>query len=69
MFIPKEFVIGEVYLPPILVAGILGFLLAWVVTWLSNRFRWSRFFYYPPLIFIALTVIFTVLIGYTFIPF
>ena len=67
--IPKEFAISGVYLPPILIAGILGFLLAWGVAILFNRYRLSRFFYYPPLIFVAMVVIFTVLIGCFVIPF
>jgi Protein of unknown function (DUF1656) len=67
--IPKEFAIEGVYLPPLLVAGILGLFLAWGVAMLLNRYRLSHFFYYPPLIFLALTVIFTLLIGVFIIPF
>ena len=67
--IPKEFAIGGVYLPPLLIAGILGLFLAWGVSLLLNRYRLSRFFFYPPLVFLALTVIFTVLIGVFIIPF
>lgn len=67
--IPKEFAIGGVYMPPMLIAGVLGFLLAWMVSILLNRFRWSRFFFYPPMIFISMAIIFTVLIGFFIIPF
>ena len=28
--IPSEFAIGEVYFPPLLIASLLGFLLAWL---------------------------------------
>jgi hypothetical protein len=67
-FIPKEFVIGGVYFPPLLIAGILGVLAAMLTAMLLNRYRLSRFFYYPPLIFVALAVIYTVLIGTFLIP-
>ena len=64
--IPHEFAIGEVYMPPLLVASLLGLLAAMVTAHLLNRYRLSRFFFYPPLVFLALMIIYTVLIG-TFI--
>lgn len=64
--IPHEFVIGEVYMPPLLVAAFLGLVAAFVTAHLLNRYRLSRYFFYPPLVFIALTVIYTIFIG-TFI--
>ena len=64
--IPHEFAIGEVFMPPLLVAGFLGLLAAVVTVHLLNRYRLSRFFFYPPLVFLALMIIYTVLIG-TFI--
>jgi hypothetical protein len=30
---------------------------------LLNRYRLTRYFFYPPLVFIALTIIYTVFIG------
>ena len=63
MPIPHEFAIGEVYVPPLLVAGFLGLLAAMVTARLLNRYRLSRYFFYPPLVFIAFTIIYTVLIG------
>jgi LytS/YehU family sensor histidine kinase len=66
--IPHEFTIGGVYLPPLLIASILGALAAWLSVMLLNRYRLSRFLYYPPLIFVALVVIYTVLIGTFVIP-
>ena len=53
-------------MPPLLVAGILGVIAAVVTAQLLNRYRLSRYFYYPPLVLIALMVIYTVIIG-TFI--
>ena len=60
---PHEFAIGEVFMPPLLVAGFLGLLAAIATARLLNRYRLSRYFFYPPLVFIALTIIYTVLIG------
>jgi hypothetical protein len=57
---------GEVFMPPLLVASLLGLLAAVVTAHLLNRYRLSRFFFYPPLVFLALMIIYTVLIG-TFI--
>ena len=64
--IPHEFAIGEVYLPPLLVAAFLGLIAAILTAHLLNRYRLTRYFFYPPLVFIALTIIYTVFIG-TFI--
>jgi hypothetical protein len=66
--IPSEFVIGGVYFPPMLVAGLLGTAAAWLSAVLLNRFRLSRFFAYPPLVFLALAAIYTIAIGTFVIP-
>ena len=67
-FIPTEFVIGGVYFPPLLIVGFLGVVAAWLTTQLLNRYRLSRFFAYPPLVFLAMAVIYTVIIGTFLIP-
>ena len=67
-YIPKEFAIGGVYFPPLLIAGFFGVLAAALTAMLLNRYRLSRFFYNPPLIFVALAVIYTGLIGTFIIP-
>jgi hypothetical protein len=67
-FIPKEFALGEVYLPPLLIAAFLGAAAAALTAVTMNRYRLSRFFYYPPLVFAALTVIYTGIIGTFIIP-
>jgi hypothetical protein len=67
--IPKELTISGVYFPPLLIAATLGALLAVGTALLLNRYRLSRYFFYPPLVFIALTAIYTVLIGAVLIPF
>jgi hypothetical protein len=66
--IPKEFTIGGIYFPPLLIAGILGVVAAILTAMLLNRFRLSRFFFYPPLVFVALAIIYTVMIGTFIIP-
>jgi len=67
--VPSEFAIADVYLPPLLVAAALGLLASLATARLLNRFRLSRYFFYPPLVFLALMVIYTVLIGGLLIPF
>ena len=66
--IPSELAIGDVYLPPMLIATLLGMVLAWLTAHLLNRYRLSRFLFYPPLVLLALVVIYTVLIGTFVIP-
>ncbi len=67
-YIPKEFAIGGIYFPPLLIASILGVVAAVLTASLLNRYRLSRFIYYPPLIFLALAVIYTGLIGTFIVP-
>ncbi len=67
-YLPHEFAIGGVYFPPLLLASILGVLLAVLTALLLNRYRLSRFFYYPPLVFLGLAIIYTGLIGTFLIP-
>jgi len=64
--IPHEFAIGGVYLPPLLIAAILGVLGSIVSARLLNRYRLSRHFFYPPVVMLAMMAVYTVLIG-TFI--
>jgi hypothetical protein len=66
--VPSEFAIGEVYFPPLLIAALIGLLAAWLTARLLNRYRLSRFFFYPPLVLLALAVIYTVIIGTFVIP-
>jgi hypothetical protein len=65
-YIPHEFSIGEVYMPPLLVAAFLGLIAAILTARLLNRYRLTRYFFYPPLVFLALVAIYTTIIG-TFI--
>ncbi len=65
---PHEFAIGGVFMPPLLVAGFFGVLAAALTAMLLNRYRLSRYFFYPPLVFVALAIIYAVLIGTLIIP-
>lgn len=67
--VPSEFAIADVYFPPLLVAAILGLMASLATARLLNRFRLSRYFFYPPLVFLGLMVIYTMLIGVLLIPF
>jgi hypothetical protein len=67
-YIPKEFAIGGVYFPPLLIAGFFGVLAAALTAMLLNRYRLSRYIYNPPLVFLALSIIYTGLIGNFIIP-
>ena len=65
--VPSELAIGGVYMPPMLIAGLLGMLAVVLTARLLNRYRLSRYFFYPPLVFVALAIIYTGLIGTFFI--
>jgi hypothetical protein len=65
---PHELRVGEVFFPPMLLNAALGLVAAAITARLSNRFRVSRYFYYPPLVLIALTVIYTGLFSVFLIP-
>ncbi len=66
---PHEFAIGGVYVPPLLVASVLGTIAAAVTARLLNRVRLSRYFFYPPAVFLALMIIYTLLFDTLLIPF
>lgn len=61
--IPHEFSIGGVYLQPLFIAAIVGVAMALWTTRLLNRHRLSQYFFYPPLVSLALMVIYTLFIG------
>ncbi|MFV0436895.1 MAG: DUF1656 domain-containing protein [Desulfopila sp.] len=67
MLIPKELDIQGVYLSPLLLVLILAFMAAMVTAQISNRLRWTRFLVFPQVVFVALIVIYTVVIGTFFI--
>lgn len=60
---PHEFAIGGVYFPPLLIASALGVGAALLTAKLLDHKRWSRHFFYSPLVLLSIMVIYTVLIG------
>lgn len=67
-FIPREVSIYGVYFSPYLLAAILGVALAALTVLLLNRYRLSRFFYFPPIIFLSMAVMYTLLVGTFLVP-
>lgn len=66
--VPHEFAIGGVYFPPLLLAATLGVLATVLTARLLNRYRLSRHLFYPPLVFLSIIVIYTVLLGTFVVP-
>ena len=64
--VPHEIAIGGVYMPPLLVASALGVVAALATTRLLTRYRLANRFFYPPLVLLALIIIYSIFIG-TFI--
>jgi hypothetical protein len=60
--IPHEIAIGGIYMPPLFVAALMGIVLAIIVARILNKYRLSKYFFYPPLVFVAMVVMFTVLV-------
>ncbi len=63
---PHEIAIAGVYLPPMLVAAFLGIITTALSVRLISHYRLSNYFAFPSVVFLALTVIYTVFFG-TFI--
>ena len=61
--IPSEMSVDGVYLPPALLVALLGLIAATVVAKMLNRTRLSRFFWHPPLAFLAMWLLLSALIG------
>jgi hypothetical protein len=66
--IPHELYAGDIFFPPLLLDAALGLIAAALTARLLNRFRVSRYFYYPSLVLIALAVIYTGLFSIFVIP-
>ncbi len=67
-YVPSELAVGGVFFPPLLIAAVLGVAAAVLTALLLNRYRLSRYFFHPPLVFLALAVIYTGLLGTFVIP-
>ena len=62
--IPSEFTLGGVYLPPLLPLGLLALAVTLLTARWLDRMRLSRHFFYPPLVFLCLIVIYMRLVSY-----
>ncbi|MBK1643860.1 DUF1656 domain-containing protein [Thiocapsa imhoffii] len=65
---PIELSLYGVYYPPWLLAAAIGLALAMTLTALGNLTGLSRWIWHPPLFFIALVVVCTILISVTLVP-
>ena len=61
--IPAEVAFGGVYFPPLFFVIIMGVISAYGVTVVLNRTGVSKYFWHPPLAFMALILLMTALIG------
>jgi hypothetical protein len=66
--VPSEFSFGGIFLPPLLVAALLALVATWLTAVALNRYRLSRYFFYPPFVYFALLVIYTVITGTLIVP-
>ena len=62
--IPSELAIADVYFPPLLFVVLLAIVLTMVTAGLLNKYRLSRYFFFPPAVFVSLVVIYSGMIGY-----
>lgn len=58
----REISLGGIYFQPLLIIATVGLILTYCLACWLNRRRWSRFVFYPPGVFVALMLIFTILI-------
>jgi hypothetical protein len=63
-----EIAVGEFLLPWGMVISALGFLAAWLVVFVLEQFRLTRFLWNLPLFFIALTVLLGSVFGILLAP-
>jgi hypothetical protein len=60
--IPHELSISGIYMPPLFVAALIGIVMAIIAAKLLNKYRLSKYLFYPPLVFVSMVVIFTVFV-------
>ena len=64
--VPHEVSIGGVFMPPMLIASLFAAVALVMTAKLLNHYRISKHLFYPPLVLLALMVIYTVLIDVLF---
>ena len=65
---PHDLVIGDVYMPPLLAAGIVAMIAASLTGKLMRNTGVMAMFANPALVFFSLTVVYTVVLGSTLFP-
>ncbi len=66
---PHELSIGDVYFSPLLLVALLAFLAALFTVMALNKLKLSRYLYAPSYVFIAIMVLYMVLIDTFWIKF
>jgi len=59
---PHELAFGDVYFSPLLLVIILAFIATSITTVLLNKFKISRYFIFPSLSFLAMMMLYIVMI-------
>ena len=66
---PHELSVGDVYYSPLLLVAFLAFLAALVTVMVLNKLKLTRYLYAPSYVFIAILVLYMVLIDTFWIKF
>jgi hypothetical protein len=66
---PHELIVADVYLSPIVIVTLISFILAIITTMMLNRLKISRYFFAPSYTFIAIMVLYILLIDRYWIKF
>jgi len=64
--IPVEISYGGIYIPPLFFVVLFGVISAYFITAILNRTGLSRYFWHPPLVFVALVLLMSSLIDLIF---
>jgi len=65
--VPVEISFSGIYFPPIFFVIVFGVIGAYVITSVLNRTRLSKYFWHPPLAFLAISVIISTVIALVFL--
>lgn len=66
--VAHEVALSDVYFSPMLIASLLGAVIAFVVGRVLDHYRLSKYFYQPAIVLVAFAVIATVFISTFIIP-
>jgi hypothetical protein len=66
---PHELQFGAVYITPVIVVLALAFFLTLITTLVLNKTKLAKYFFFPSYVFLAIMVIYVVLIDRYFIRF